>query len=72
MGSYSLYGFRFESESLLLVSDQEDLSNTEAEYEQWQHLLELDAQVGPCIIASIEVIHGFNVLTVVHLSAVSK
>ncbi|PTB38743.1 hypothetical protein M441DRAFT_71097 [Trichoderma asperellum CBS 433.97] len=44
MGNYSLYGFRFESESLLLVSDQEELGNTEAEYEQWQNLLELDAQ----------------------------
>lgn len=72
MGNYSLYGFRFESESLLLVSDQEELGNTEAEYEQWQNLLELDAQVRSCITISIESIHGFNVPTGVHLSAVSK
>jgi len=72
MGNYSLYGFRFESESLLLVSEKEQLGNTEAEYGQWQHLLELDAQVRSCITTSIEAIHGFNVPTGVHLSAVSE
>lgn len=53
MENYSLYGFRFESESLLLVSDQEELDCTEAEYEQCQHLLELDIQVGSYFILSI-------------------
>ncbi|KAL6907213.1 hypothetical protein GGI43DRAFT_380720 [Trichoderma evansii] len=51
MENYSLYGFRFESESLLLVSGQDELDYTEAEYEQWQHLLELDIQASISLLS---------------------
>lgn len=49
MDYYSLYGFSFESESLLL-SAQDELDLSQTEFEQWQRLLELDIEVWSCII----------------------
>lgn len=49
MENYSLYGFSFVSESLLL-SAQGELDVSEIEYEQRQRLLELDMEVWSSII----------------------
>lgn len=52
MEYYSLYGFNFEPESLLL-SAQDELDLSQAEYEQWQRLLERDMEVWSFIILTI-------------------
>jgi hypothetical protein len=42
MEDFSLHGFRFKSESLLLVSGQDEIECSEAEYEQLQRPPECD------------------------------
>lgn len=52
MEYYSLYGFSFESESLLL-SAQVELDLSQTEYEQLQRLFEFDRGVWPQVILGV-------------------
>jgi hypothetical protein len=54
---YSLYGFRFEPGSLLL-SALDELDYSGAEYEQWQRLLELHAEVWSYVISKFRLYVG--------------